>query len=60
MAVPVTVTIGYCVPAYDGNGNVAALVSVLGGTKSATYEYGPFGGLLRATRPAAEGPSNET
>jgi len=60
MAILVTVTIEYCAPAYDGNGNVAALVSVLGGTKSAKCEYGPFGGLLRATRPAAEGPRNET
>jgi RHS repeat-associated protein len=36
----------YC---YDGNGNVAALVSAADGTVVARYEYGPFGELLRAT-----------
>lgn len=36
----------YC---YDGNGNVAALVSAANGTVVARYEYGPFGELLRAT-----------
>jgi len=41
--------IGYCAPAYDGNGNVAALVSMSGGTNCATYEYGPFGEGIRAT-----------
>jgi len=46
--------IGYCAPAYDGNGNVAALVSLSGGTNCATYEYGPFGELLRATGPMAK------
>jgi RHS repeat-associated protein len=45
---------GYCAPAYDGNGNVAALVSLSGGTNCATYEYGPFGELLRATGPIAK------
>jgi RHS repeat-associated protein len=40
----------YC---FDGNGNVAVLVSAAGGTRSAVYEYGPFGELLRATGPAA-------
>ncbi|MEI2725050.1 MAG: RHS repeat-associated core domain-containing protein [Verrucomicrobiota bacterium] len=35
--------------AYDGNGNVAALVKATDGTVSATYEYGPFGELLRGT-----------
>jgi len=40
--------------AYDGNGNVAALVSAVGGTNSAQYEYGPFGELLRATGPMAK------
>lgn len=33
-------------PAYDGNGNVTALVDTSGAT-TATYEYSPFGGLLR-------------
>jgi RHS repeat-associated protein len=41
-------------PAYDGNGNVAALVSMADGTVSAHYEYGPFGELLRATGPMAK------
>jgi RHS repeat-associated protein len=46
--------IGYCAPAFDGNGNVAALVSMSGGTNCATYEYGPFGEVLRATGPMAK------
>ncbi len=41
--------IGYCAPAYDGNGNVAAVVSMCGGTNCATYEYGSFGEIIRAT-----------
>ena len=45
--------IGDCAPAYDGNGNVAALVSMSGGTNCATYEYGPFGEVIRATGPMA-------
>jgi RHS repeat-associated protein len=35
--------------AYDGNGNVSALVSATNGAASAGYEYDPFGGVLRAT-----------
>lgn len=35
--------------AYDGNGNVVALVKASDGTLSARYEYGPFGEPLRAT-----------
>ena len=38
---------------YDGNGNVAALVSAATGTASANYEYEPFGVTLRATGPMA-------
>jgi len=34
--------------AYDLNGNIAALVRATNGTISATYEYGPFGELIRA------------
>lgn len=34
---------------YDGNGNVAALVNAADGTPSASYEYGPFGELIRAS-----------
>ena len=40
--------------AYDGNGNVTALVKASDGTVSARYEYGPFGELLRATGPMAK------
>ncbi len=39
--------------AYDGNGNVAALVRAIDGSVSARYEYGPFGELIRATGPMA-------
>src|SRR5690606_12809444 len=37
----------YCT--YDGNGNVANLINAANGGISATYEYGPFGELIRAT-----------
>ncbi|MGB4091891.1 MAG: RHS repeat-associated core domain-containing protein, partial [Ruminococcus flavefaciens] len=40
--------------AYDGNGNITALVKASDGTVSARYEYGPFGELLRATGPMAK------
>jgi RHS repeat-associated protein len=40
-------------PAYDGNGNVMALVDTVGDI-SATYEYDPFGRPLRATGPTAQ------
>ncbi len=39
--------------AYDGNGNVNALIDVTNATISAQYEYGPFGELIRATGPMA-------
>jgi RHS repeat-associated protein len=39
--------------AYDGNGNVMALVSAFGGTVSAQYEYSPFGETLAASGSAA-------
>ena len=39
--------------AYDGNGNVAALVKATDGTVSANYEYGPFGEAVRVTGPLA-------
>ena len=45
--------VGTYLYAYDGNGNVAALVNAADGTISARYEYGPFGELLRATGPIA-------
>src|SRR6185503_9506434 len=35
--------------AYDGNGNVAALIKGTDGTISANYEYDPFGQTIRAT-----------
>src|SRR5207302_9041275 len=35
--------------AYDGNGNVSALISATNGAASAVYEYDAFGGILRAT-----------
>jgi YD repeat-containing protein len=35
--------------AYDGAGNVAALVSAAGGSVSAVYEYEPFGRTIRST-----------
>ena len=40
--------------AYDGNGNVAGLINAADGTVSATYEYGPFGEVIRATGPMAK------
>jgi RHS repeat-associated protein len=40
--------------AYDGNGDVSALVKAADGTVSAMYEYGPFGEVLRATGPMAK------
>ena len=35
--------------AYDGNGNVAALVSGADGSLTARYEYGPFGEAVRVS-----------
>ena len=40
--------------AYDGNGNVVALVSATNGVATANYEYGPFGEVIRATGPMAK------
>ncbi|MBI3774443.1 MAG: RHS repeat-associated core domain-containing protein, partial [Gammaproteobacteria bacterium] len=39
--------------AYDGNGNVTALVNATTGAIAAQYEYDPFGNLVRATGPMA-------
>jgi RHS repeat-associated protein len=39
--------------AYDGNGNVVALVSATTGDVTARYEYGPFGEPIRVSGPAA-------
>jgi len=35
--------------AYDGNGNVAALISATDGSKSAVYDYDPYGNTIRRT-----------
>jgi RHS repeat-associated protein len=40
--------------AFDGNGNVAALIDTTGGTTAAVYEYSPFGETIRSTGPMAE------
>jgi RHS repeat-associated protein len=40
--------------AFDGNGNVVALVNAADGSVAAQYEYGPFGEVLRATGPMAK------
>ena len=40
--------------AYDGNGNIAALVSGTDGSLSGTYEYDPFANPLRTTGMAAK------
>jgi RHS repeat-associated protein len=40
--------------AYDGNGNVSALVNAANGVTVANYEYGPFGEVTRATGPMAK------
>lgn len=40
--------------AYDGNGNVAALLSAADGTVSANYEYDPFGQTIRSSGPTAK------
>ncbi|MCF7707605.1 MAG: RHS repeat-associated core domain-containing protein, partial [Verrucomicrobia bacterium] len=47
---------GFHFVAYDGNGNVMALVDADDGTISAEYEYGPFGELIRATGPMSDNP----
>ena len=38
---------------YDGNGNLKALVNATDNSVSASYDYGPFGELLRSTGPKA-------
>ena len=43
-----------CFVAFDGNGNVAALVNAADGTTVAQYEYDPFGQIIRATGPMAK------
>ena len=43
-----------CFAAYDGNGNLTALVNAADGSVFATYEYDPFGQTIRATGPMAK------
>ena len=38
-----------CFPAFDGNGNVIALINAADGTVVANYDYGPFGEPIRIT-----------
>jgi RHS repeat-associated protein len=45
--------IGTHFAAYDGNGNVMALVDGTTGATSARYEYGPFGQTIRSSGAAA-------
>ena len=40
-------------PCYDGNGNVRKLLNATTLVTTATYDYGPFGELVRATGPYA-------
>ena len=42
-----------CFPAFDGNGNVMALVNSADGTSVAQYDYDPFLNVIRATGPMA-------
>ena len=38
-----------CFAAYDGNGNIMALINAMDKSLAARYEYSPYGELLRAT-----------
>ena len=38
-----------CFPAFDGNGDLSALINSADGTLAANYEYGPFGEAIRST-----------
>jgi len=46
-------TNGVHFPAYDGNGNIAGLVSASAGTTMARFEYGPFAEPIRVSGPIA-------
>jgi len=39
--------------AFDGNGNIIGLVDAADGSLTATYEYDPFGNVIKANGPAA-------
>ncbi len=43
-----------CFVAFDGNGNVSALVNAANRATVANYDYGPFGEVIRATGPMAK------
>ncbi len=43
-----------CFVAYDGNGNVAALVNANDGKPVCQYQYGPFGENIRSSGPMAK------
>ena len=43
-----------CFPAYDGNGNVMALVNAADGTVAANYDYAAFGEPIRITGAMAQ------
>ncbi|HRT10635.1 MAG TPA: RHS repeat-associated core domain-containing protein [Candidatus Paceibacterota bacterium] len=54
MTVPAGTNAGTYFSAYDGNGNVMALVSAADGSIAARYEYGPFGEVIQGTGPMAK------
>jgi RHS repeat-associated protein len=43
-----------CFVAFDGNGNVSALINASNGVTVANYDYGPFGEVLRMSGPMAK------
>ncbi len=43
----------HCFVAFDGNGNVTALLNAVSGAVEARYEYSPYGEILRTTGPLA-------
>jgi RHS repeat-associated protein len=40
--------------AYDGNGNLSAMINAVDGSIAGQWEYGPFGEVLRSTGPMAK------
>ncbi len=43
-----------CFVAFDGNGNIRGVVDAISASSIASYEYGPFGEVIRATGPMAK------
>jgi RHS repeat-associated protein len=43
-----------CFVAFDGNGNVSALINASNGVTVANYDYGPFGEVIRLSGPMAK------